>query len=35
MFNCNSFENEIENEGDIYLMTELGNLFLKACKEKD
>jgi hypothetical protein len=27
-------EIEIENEGDKYLMTELGDLFIKACKEK-
>lgn len=27
-------EIEIENNGDIYLMTELGDLFIKACKEK-
>ena len=27
-------EIEIENEGDIYIMTELGDLFVEACKEK-
>ena len=27
-------EIEIENEGDKYLMTELGDLFVRACKEK-
>lgn len=27
-------EIEIENDGDLYLMTELGDLFIEACKEK-